>query len=133
MYNNLRFTDNVELVLQNAGSVALQFGSYSIDSEHLLYGLTVISDSVASKILANYGITTESLITLFSKLYKNASTIISRNVDVSIDSKECILVASQFASQIGHDFVGTEHLLIALLLGETYNSTNILKRNYKVN
>ena len=133
MFNNLRFTDNVDLVLQNAGSVALQYGSYVIDTEHILYGLTVVNDSVASKILANYGITSEALITLFSKMYKGSSTIISRNVDISIDSKECILVASQFASQIGHDFVGTEHLLIALLLGETYNSTSIIKRNFRIN
>jgi ATP-dependent Clp protease ATP-binding subunit ClpC len=133
MYNNLRFTDNVDLVLQNAGGIALQYGSYAIDSEHILYGLTVINDSVASKILANFGVTSETLITLFSKLFKGSSTIISRNVDVTIDTKECLLVASQFASQIGHDFVGTEHLLIALLLGENYNSTSILKRNFKVN
>lgn len=133
MYNNLRFTGNVDLVLQHAGSVALQFGSYEIDTEHILYGLASVTDSVASKILASYGITSESLITLFSKLYRNASTIISRDVEISLDAKECLLVASQFASQIGHDFVGTEHLLIALLLGETYNSTSIIKRSFRVN
>ena len=133
MYNNIRFTDNVDLVLQNAGSIALQYGSYAIDTEHVLYGLTVVSDTIASKLLANYGISSESLITLFSKMFRGSNTIISRNVDISIDTKECLLVASQFASQIGHDFVGTEHLLIALLLGETYNSTNILKRNFRIN
>jgi len=133
MFNDLRFTDNVDLVLQNAGSVALQYGSYAIDTEHILYGLTVIGDSVASKILANFGVTSEALITLFAKLFRNSSTIISRNVDISIDGKECLIVAKQFASQIGHDFVGTEHLLIALLLGDNYNSTSILKRNFKIN
>ena len=133
MYNNIRFTENVNLLLQHAGSIALQYGSYAIDTEHLLYGLTVISDSVASKILKSYGINSESLIALFSKLFRGSSTIISRDVDISIDSKECIQVASQFANQIGHDFVSTEHLLVALLLGENYNSTSILKRNFKVN
>ena len=133
MLNNIRFTDNVDIVLQNAGSIALQYGSYAIDTEHILYGLTVIKDSIASKILSNYNITSESLIALFSKLYRGHSTIIARDVDVTLDSKECLLVASQFASQIGHDFVGTEHLLIALLMGETYNSTNIIKRSFRVN
>ena len=133
MYNNLRFTDNVDAVLQNAGGIALQFGSSTIDTEHLLYGLTTIKESVASKILANYGITSDAIISLFGKLFKNTSTIIARDVDISIDSKECIQVASQFASQIGHDFVGTEHFLIALLLGENYNSTNIIKRHFRVN
>ena len=57
MFNNLRLTDSANTALQNAGGVALQFGSYSIDSEHILYGLTAISDSVSSKILSNYGVT----------------------------------------------------------------------------
>ena len=56
MFNNLRFTDNVDLVIQNAGSIALQYGSYAIDTEHILYGLTIIGDSVASKILTNFGV-----------------------------------------------------------------------------
>ena len=133
MFNNLRLTDSANTALQNAGGVALQFGSYSIDSEHILYGLTVISDSVSSKILKNYGVTSESLITVFAKLYKNTSTIISRDVDIALDGKECLIVASQFASQIGHDFVGTEHLLISLLLGDNYKSSQILRKYFKIN
>ena len=133
MFNNLRLTDSANTALQNAGGVALQFGSYSIDSEHILYGLTAISDSVSSKVLSNYGVTSESLITLFAKLYKNTSTILARDVDLTIDGKECLLVANQFANQIGHDFVGTEHLLISLLLGDSYKSTYILKKYFKVN
>ncbi len=133
MFNNLRLTDSANTALQNAGGVALQFGSYSIDSEHILYGLTAISDSVSSKILSNYGVTSETLITLFAKLYKNSSTILARDVDLTIDGKECLLVANQFANQIGHDFVGTEHLLISLLFGDSYKSTYILKKYFKVN
>ena len=133
MFNNLRLTDSANTALQTAGGVALQFGSYSIDSEHILYGLTAINDSVSSKILKNYGVTSESLITVFAKLYKNTSTIISRDVDIAIDGKECLIVASQFANQIGHDFVGTEHLLISLLLGDNYKSTHILRKYFKIN
>ena len=133
MFNNLRLTDSANNVLQTAGGVALQFGSYSIDTEHILYGLTVMNDSVSSKILKNYGVTSESLITVFAKLYRNTSTIISRDVDLALDGKECLIIASQFASQIGHDFVGTEHLLIALLLGDSYKSTTILRKYFKIN
>ena len=133
MYSNLRFTESADLALQYAGSIALQYGSYTIDSEHILYGLTMIKDSVASKILKNYGITSSSLENVFAKIYKNSSTLIANEVDLSIDSKEAILIASQFASQIGHDFVGTEHLLIAILLGENYDAGSIIKRYFKAN
>ena len=133
MYSNLRFTESADLALQYAGSIALQYGSYTIDTEHILYGLTMIKDSVASKILKNYGITSSSLENVFAKIYKNSSTLIANEVDLSIDSKEAILIASQFASQIGHDFVGTEHLLIAILLGENYDAGSIIKRYFRAN
>lgn len=133
MYSNLRFTESADLALQYAGSIALQYGSYTIDTEHILYGLTMIKDSVASKILKNYGITSSSLENVFAKVYKNSSTLIANEVDLSIDSKEAILIASQFASQIGHDFVGTEHLLIAILLGENYDAGTIIKRYFRAN
>lgn len=133
MYSNLRFTESADLALQYAGSIALQYGSYTIDTEHILYGLTMIKDSVASKILKNYGITSSSLENVFAKIYKNSSTLIANEVDLSIDSKESILIASQFASQIGHDFVGTEHLLIAILLGENYDAGSIIKRYFRAN
>ena len=133
MYSNLRFTESADLALQYAGSIALQYGSYTIDTEHILYGLTMIKDSVASKILKNYGITSSSLENVFAKIYKNSSTLIANEVDLSIDSKEALLIASQFASQIGHDFVGTEHLLIAILLGENYDAGSIIKRYFRAN
>lgn len=133
MYNNLKFTENADLALQYAGSIALQYGSYTIDTEHILYGLTKIGDSVASKILKNYGITSSALENVFSKIYKNTSTLISSEVDLSIDSKEAILIASQFASQIGHDFVGTEHMLIAILMGDNYDACSVIKRFFRAN
>ena len=131
--SNIRFTENADESLQYAGSIALQYGNYAIDTEHILYGLARIKDSMSSKILASYGITSDNLEMLFGKIYRGKSTIIADNVDLSIDCKEVISIATQFASQIGHDFVGTEHLLIALLMGDNYNACNIMKHNYRVN
>ena len=133
MYNNLRFTENVEMVMQYAGSVALQYGSMIIDTEHILYGLSRIKDSVASRVLSSYGITSENLESLFYKLFRGSSTIIANEVDLSSDSKEALSIANQFAIQIGHNFIGTEHLLIALLMGDDYDACNIIKRSYRVN
>lgn len=131
--SNIRFTDNADMALQYAGSIALQYGKFAIDSEHILYGLTKIPDSLAGKILSSYGVTSASLESLFSKMNRGATTMIANEVDLTIDSKEIISIASQFAVQIGHDFVGTEHLLIAILTGDNYTAGNILKKNFRVN
>jgi len=133
MYNNLRFTENVELALQYAGSVALQYGSMTIDTEHIMYGLSRIKDSMASRVLSSYGVTSENLEALFYKLFRGTSTIIANEVDLSVDAKETLAIANQFAIQINHNFIGTEHLLIALLMGDDYDACNILKKSYRVN
>ena len=133
MFANLRLTENADMALQYAGNIALQYGSYTIDTEHILYGLTKIQDSVAYKILKNYDITSHSLENVFNKLFRGSSTLIASEVDLTIDSKEAILIASQFANQIGHDFVGTEHILIAILMGETYDAGSIIKKYFRAN
>ena len=69
MFANLRLTENADMALQYAGNIALQFGSYTIDTEHILYGLTKIQDSVACKILKSYDITSHTLENVFAKLF----------------------------------------------------------------
>ena len=128
MYNNLRFTENVELALQYAGSVALQYGSMTIDTEHIMYGLARIKDSMASRVLSSYGVTCENLENLFYKLFRGSSTIIANEVELSVDAKETLSIANQFAIQINHNFIGTEHLLIALLMGDDYDACNKFNR-----
>ena len=83
MFNNLRLTENADLALQYAGNIALQFGSYTIDTEHILYGLSKIQDSMASKILKNYNITPNAIENIFSKLFKGNVTLIANEVDLT--------------------------------------------------
>ena len=57
----IRATQNVNKALKYASEMAADQGGYRIGTEHLLYGLACVKDSVASKILAMYGITDEDL------------------------------------------------------------------------
>ena len=134
MSNGIRLTESVNRAIQNAGKIALMYGNYQIGTEQLLYGLASVKDSVASKILQSYNVTASKIEEVFSKsASKQATLVISNTVDFTPRSKEVFVIANQFANQIGHNFVGTEHLLVSLLLSDDSYAVNILKRNFRVN
>ena len=49
MAYGIRLTESVNRAIQNAGKIALLYGNYQIGTEHLLYGLSSVKESVASK------------------------------------------------------------------------------------
>ncbi len=134
MFNEVRITENVNKALQYAGTVALQYGYHQIGTEHLLYGLAQVEDCVASKILASFGVDTEKLDSVFARnSQKKSISVLNSKVELSPKNKEVFSIASQFATTIGHNFIGTEHLLVSLLLSENSYAVSILKRSFKVN
>lgn len=134
MAYGIRLTESVNRAIQNAGKIALMFANYQIGTEHLLYGLSSVKDSVASKILANFGVNHNKMEDVFAKhSSKQPNLIVQSSIDFTPRTKEAFVLANQFAMQIGHNFVGTEHLLVSLLLQEDSYAVNMLKRNFKVN
>ena len=133
MAYGIRLTESVNRAIQNAGKIALLYGNYQIGTEHLLYGLGSVKDSVASKILTNFGVNHNKIEEVFSKNKpKQSNLILQSSIDFTPRTKEAFVLANQFAMQIGHNFVGTEHLLVSLLLQEDSYAVSLLKRNFKV-
>ncbi len=135
MFNSeLRVTDNVNKALQIAGSIAIQYGYYQVGTEHLLYGISALEDTVSGKILNTYGVTPEKLEQVFDKTAVKKNLVVAGNtIELSPRNKEVFSIAKKFAMQIGHNFISTEHLLAAMLLSESSYAVNILKRYFKIN
>lgn len=134
MANGIRLTESVNRAIQNAGRIALSYGNFQIGTEQLLYGLASVKDSVASKLLKNYNVTSEKIEEIFAKKSpKQTNLILANSVDFTPRSKEVFVIANQFANQIGHNFVGSEHLLVSLLLSEDSVAYSILRKNFRVN
>lgn len=130
----IRLTESVNKAIQSAGRIALTYGNYQIGTEHLLYGLSSVKESVAAKILNNFGVTFNKIEDVFSKnAPKQSNIILSSTIDFTPRSKEVFIIANQFAHQIGHNFVGTEHLLVSLLLSDDSYAVSILKKAFRVN
>lgn len=112
-YQNSAFSDNIEKVIKNASKFALRFGSNLVGSEHILYGLTSVKDCLASQLLAEDGVTEPALFEFFED--NVAEDNLFGDVELTPRTKDLFRTAQQIALQMNHSFLGTEHLLLALL------------------
>lgn len=130
-YQSSSFSDNIEKVIKNASKFALRFGSNLVGSEHILYGLTSVKDCTAAKILAEEGVTEPSLFEFFED---NAPSdiLFSQEVELTPRTKDLFRMAQQIALQMNHSFLGTEHLLLALLSSSGSVAYKILIGRYDV-
>ena len=134
MYNEIRITESVNRCLQVAGATALQYGYSKVGTEHLLYGICGIENSVASKTLATFKVNQQNLDTIFSRnSTKKQVAMLSDRIELTPNSKEVFIIAKKFANQIGHNFIGLEHLLSAILMCENCQAMNILTKSFRIN
>ncbi len=110
-----RFTQKAEHALEGALAAARELGHTYIGSEHLLLALTLEPDSVASKLLLARGVTGEQLRTAIGDALGVGSRSAIGPGDMSPRTRRIIEQAAAEASRLGSSYIGTEHLLLALL------------------
>ena len=130
MYYNINATEGVNEVLKNATVLAKKYNSGEIATEHLLYGLCKFTESKSSKILSENGVTEDKLEVLIAQNGESLFNI--EGVELTPSSKQVFRVASEVAIQLNHSFVGTEHLLLAILLSEGV-AINLLSEVFSCN
>ena len=115
-YQSSSFSDNIQKVIKNASKFALRFGSNLIGSVHILYGLTSVKDCLASQLLAEEGVTEPKLFEFFEDNVSEEDMFgFEGVVEMTPRTKDLFRTAQQIALQMNHSFLGTEHLLLALL------------------
>ena len=130
--NNLNsFSDVAGKVIKSAAKIAVKYGSAEVGTEHILYGLASTSECASSKVLASFGITPESLENI---LEENADGMeVFGEVEYTPRVKELFRVAQTVAMQLGHNFIGTEHILYAILSSTGSFAYRLLVSYYRAN
>ncbi len=132
-YQSSSYSDNIQKVIKNASKFALRFGSNLIGSEHILYGIASVKDCLSAKFLAEAGVTEANLFEFFEENVTEDDVFgISGVVEMTPRTKDLFRMAQQFALQMGHSFLGTEHLLLALLHSTGSVAYRILVGQYDV-
>ncbi|MBO4264583.1 MAG: ATP-dependent Clp protease ATP-binding subunit, partial [Clostridia bacterium] len=110
-----RFTEAAQNALNAALENASKLGHTYIGTEHLLLGLLDSGDNAAAKILENRGITYDLI---FSAVCDAIGRGDCENVDISDmtpRTKRVIEASSYAALRYSRNYIGTEHILLALL------------------
>jgi len=132
-YQSSSFSDNIQKVIKNASKFALRFGSNLLGSEHILYGLASVKDTLSHTLLAEVGVTEANLFAFFEENVAEEDLYgISGQVEMTPRTKDLFMVARNIALQLNHSFLGTEHLLLALLSSTGSVAYRILVGHYEV-
>ncbi len=116
MYPFERFTERAKKVLTLAQEEAERSHHSYIGTEHLLLGLLREGEGLAAKVLNNLGVEIDKVrSTIESVLGRNERIIIQQIIPTS-RVKKVIEISFEEARRMGNNYVGTEHLLLGLLI-----------------
>jgi len=114
MFN--RFTERARKVILLAKEEAKRFNHDYIGTEHILLGLIREGEGVAAAVLENLGLDSEKIRLEVEKLVQpGPSTVISGDIPFTPKAKKVIELAMDEARNLGHNYIGTEHLLLGLI------------------
>jgi ATP-dependent Clp protease ATP-binding subunit ClpC len=111
-----RFTERARKVIVLAKEEARRFNHDYIGTEHLLLGLIREGEGVAAAVLQKLGLSLESIRLEVEKLVQpGPTTQIQGDVPFTPRSKKALELAAEEARALGHNYIGTEHLLLGLI------------------
>jgi len=114
MFN--RFTERARKVIILAKEEARRFNHDYIGTEHILLGLIREGEGVAAAVLQKLGVSLENIRIEIEKLVQpGPATQIIGDIPFTPRAKKALELAAEEARSLGHNYIGTEHLLLGLI------------------
>ncbi|MFC5540875.1 MAG: ATP-dependent Clp protease ATP-binding subunit [Bacilli bacterium] len=113
MFN--RFTQRAQKVLQLAQEEAIRWKHESIGTEHILLGLIREGGGIAAKALEAIDVTPEMIERGIEELVGKGTKDVGPIVHYTPRAKKVIELAVDESRKLGHAYIGTEHILLALI------------------
>lgn len=110
-----RFTPRARNVVMTAQNEARAAGGTEIRTEHLVLGLLAESESLAGYALRAQGVAADDVRAAVTALLPPAQPEVPDLIPFDASAKKALELTFREALRLGHDFVGTEHVLLALL------------------
>ena len=122
-----KFTPKAQYALNSALSFASELGHSYVGSEHLLLGLLSTPDSAASRILIARGASADGIRTAMIGITGIGSPTPISPSDMTPSVKKIIEGSAIESSKSNHAYIGTEHLLLSLLLDKDCVAVRLLE------
>jgi ATP-dependent Clp protease ATP-binding subunit ClpC len=110
-----RFTDRARRVVVLAQEEARLLGHNYIGTEHILLGLIHEQDGVAAKVLDRLGISLDAVRTKVEAIIGEGRGAPSGHIPFTPRSKKVLELSLREAMALGHNYIGTEHILLGLV------------------
>ena len=111
-----RFTDRAKKVMNLARQEAQRFNHEYLGTEHVLLGLVQEGSGVAANVLKNMGIDLNKIRSEVEKIVKTGPSMVTMGqLPFTPRAKKVLELAMEEASNLGHNYIGTEHLLLGLI------------------
>ncbi|MCR5214976.1 MAG: type VI secretion system ATPase TssH, partial [Eubacterium sp.] len=132
--NSDKFTRKSMEAIQESQRLAMEYNNQEVSSEHLLYSLLTIDDSLIKKLLENKGIATSALIDEALTLIEKKPHVSGSSDDIYLgnDVSRVVLTAETEAKKMKDDYISVEHLFIGLMEKGSSDVKDLLKK-FKVN
>ncbi|MEV0391343.1 Clp protease N-terminal domain-containing protein, partial [Nonomuraea sp. NPDC050643] len=110
-----RFTDRARRVVVLAHEEAKMLNHHYIGTEHVLLGLLSEGEGVAAKALESLGIGLEAVRRQVEEVIGQGATPPEGHIPFTPRAKQVLGLSLREALQLGHDYIGTEHMLLGLI------------------
>jgi ATP-dependent Clp protease ATP-binding subunit ClpC len=111
-----RFTDRAKKVMNLARQEAQALNHEYLGTEHILLGLVQEGNGVAANVLRQMNIDLTKIRTEVEKLVKSGPSMVQMGqLPFTPRAKKVLELSMEEASNLGHNYIGTEHLLLGLI------------------
>ena len=128
MKSNEQFTQRAESAIENARAEAAALGHSFVGSVHLLLGILAEPDALGERVLRRCGAEPETLRRLAAEeLGSGVPGAPAQGLDA--EAARLLEAAGREARRCGRSFIGTEHLLLAILCDGDCAASRLLRRS----
>ena len=122
-----RFTQRARRVLSLAHQEAERLHKETINTEHVLIGLAREEGGVAGRVLRDLGLEVDRIVEVVEKL-GGFGEYTGGRIELSNGVQQVLEYAIEEARRMGHQYIGTEHLLLALVRETDGLSPDVLRK-----
>lgn len=110
-----RFTEKAEKAINYSQESAMALGHNYVGTEHLLLGLVKEGTGVAARVLQSQGVTEEKVLKEIEELIGRGQETGQQPLGFTPRTKRVLELSFREARKMGHNFIGTEHLLLGIM------------------
>jgi len=123
-----RFTERARQVVVLAQEEARTLKHNYIGTEHILLGLLREEEGLAARVLESLDITVERVRAQVVRIVGSGEEVTSGQIPFTPRAKKVLELALRESLQLGHDYIGTEHLLLGLVRGGEGPAAEVLQQ-----